>query len=379
MKNQFNISSFQTGLGIKSKYYLLLIMIVLNGCSKKREVPDIENGTPRNLVLIYIAGNNDLKLDAINSFEKIKKGYTFNANNRVLIFLKSESSSSYLLTLGAKKTDTLVKYGTENSSDPNFMKKVIADSRSKYKAEKIGMVLWSHATSWKPALKTKSFGQDRGSEMDVRDLARVLPKDLEFMIFDACTMGSVEVLYELRNNAKYIMASPAEILSTSFPYQHITDQLFNGVDGLKKIATDFIKYYEKETGLFQSATISLIQTDKLKFIADETSKLLDLKTPSSPFNKDLIQKLTFDTSNNVPSFDFSSFLQKNFSKSEAAVLGFKINEAVIIKGNTHAFLGNEIDEFCGLSIYLPKPSDPNFSYYSSLQWSLDSRWDRLFR
>ena len=33
----------------------------------------------------------------------------------------------------------------------------------------------------------------------------------EFILFDACLMSSIEVLYDLRDKAKYVIASPAEL------------------------------------------------------------------------------------------------------------------------------------------------------------------------
>src|SRR5690606_27846043 len=239
-------------------------------------------------------------------------------------------------------------------------------------------LMWSHATSWKPKSKTKSFGQDEGLEMDIKDLALCLPNDLEFIVFDACTMSDLEVLYELKTKTKFILASPAEILTTSFPYDKSVNDLFSGVNGLKRIAKNFLEYYNHQTGLFQSATISLIQTNRLENIARETKKLILSNTSTHPINKEEVQRLTFDTSNNVASYDAISFFSKNYEYNAYSIVGTSINQAVLFKGSTSLFLGHEIIDYCGISVYLPEANDPYLEYYNSLQWNLDSGWNQIF-
>lgn len=357
--------------------YIIICILSLCSCKKNNSISDPE-GTSTKTVLFYIAANNDLKYDALESFENIKRGYKFNPNHRVLIYIKTENNKSHLVTLLNNGVDTLHTFGNVNSSDPVFFKKVISYSKSIYSSEITGIVLWSHATSWKPKPKTKSFGLDQGVEMDIKELSESLPENLDFLVFDACTMASIEVLYEFKNKAKYILASPSEILSTSFPYNESINKLFLGVQGLKSVAQSFLAYYQNQNGLYQSATISLIQTSNLDAIAIETKKLLESTSRKNPYNISKVQQLTFDTSNNVVSYDFSSFLKNNYEYSAYSELNNAIQKAILFKGNTKYFLGQEIAEYCGLTIYIPEANDPYFDYYKSLQWNLYSEWSNIF-
>jgi len=363
---------------MKGYLFGIISIFLFYGCKKDNSDTTAEASSAKT-VLFYIAANNDLRLDALESLNKIKMGYKFNPNHRILIYLKTESNKSHLLALRHHGVDTLYSFGNDNSSDPKFFKKVISYAQSVYSSQISGIVLWSHATSWKPKPKMKSFGQDEGIEMDIKELAKALPDNMEFLVFDACTMASIEVLYEFKNKTKYILASPAEILSTSFPYDNSINELFLGIDGLEKAAANFLSYYENQTGLYQSATISLVQTDKLESIARETSKLLLSKTLVYPFNKEKIQQLTFERSGNVPSYDYISVLRNNYTYNEFLSLERAIQEAVLFKGSTKLFLGNEIVDYCGLTVYLPESDDPYFDYYSSLQWNSDSGWSRIFK
>lgn len=359
-----------------------ILLTLISSCKKPDILPPVA-GAADKMVLIYLAANNDLRLDAIQSLKKIQNGYSYSDKNRIVVYTKTSSEHAYLLSLqGNNKIDTLFKYVGENSSDPIFMERVIADSRKFVPASSYGLVLWSHATSWKPArnqVTTKSFGDDNGTEMDLQDLAQSLPKDFEYIIFDACSMASLEVAYQLRNHADFLLASPTEILSTGLPYHNLSNYLFNGANGLVKVAEQFMSYYDNQQGLYQSAAITLIDNKKLEAIANEAKKLLVLNTPTFPFHKHEIQELTFDTSNNMPSYDFLSFLKHNFTEEEYRPLQKSIEKAIVYKNHTSRFLDYEIFEYCGISVYLPDPNDRYAAYYQSLMWSRDSEWGKLFQ
>lgn len=359
-----------------------LVLFLLVSCKKEPNVINSDQQIEK-MVLIYMAANNNLRLDADKALQQIKNSYEFNENHKLLVFITTSSNKSYLLNVkGNNQLDTVNVYSGRNSADPLFLAKVITDSRTSAPALSYGLILWSHGTSWKPfsagEITTKSFGLDERKEMDLKDLADYLPKDFEYIGFDACSMASIEVIYELRKHADFIIASPTEILSTGFPYNYLVNDLFSGKQGLVKVAEKFHKYYNVQEGLFQSATISLIDASKLDEVAIEVKRLLEFKKPVYPFNKSKIQELTFDTSNNISSYDLLSFLKRNYTAKEYGALEKSIKEAVIYKNYTSSFLGIEISEYCGISIYLPERDDKFSVYYKGLRWSEDSGWYYMF-
>jgi len=77
------------------------------------------------------------------------------------------------------------------------MKQVLNDIIQMYPAQEYGLILWSHGTSWLPAGSSlRSFGEDSGEQMNIPDLAENLPIKFDFILFDACLMVSVEVVYD---------------------------------------------------------------------------------------------------------------------------------------------------------------------------------------
>lgn len=346
-----------------------------------------EERTHEKMVLVYLAGNNNLKDEAIESIVKMQRGVK-GIKGDLLAFVKTERSTSQLLRIkysnGDKVvSDTLKNYGFENSSDPSFLSRVIHDARKLSAAKTYGLVLWSHATAWAPPynrVTTKSFGDDDGIEMDIVDLKKVLPNDFEYIMFDACSMGSVEVIFELRNNTKYILASPSEVLSTGFPYEEITKDLFNGLDGLKVVSKKFIDHYNSLSGLFASATVSLIDTKELDGVAMFTRELLSKIGPKKGFELNKLQRLDYQYGSGVPAYDFISFFKNNFpTDSYSVLLKEQVNKAVIYSGHTEQFFNIPIKEFCGLSVYLPDVNIHHEDYYKQLDWDKATGWSTIFK
>lgn len=364
------------------KIYLAVLCVCISFLFQYCKKDDVKApGMAGRTVLIYMAANNDLAPDAIRSFAEIKAGAT-NIDGNLLVLLKTEPGDSYLVKIStpSKLPDTLKIYHGYNTSDPKFLSKVIKDSKLFAPSGSFGLVLWSHGTSWAPARRPipNAIGYDDGSEMDIEDFKNAFEDNLDFLLFDACSMASIEVIFELRNKAKYILASPSEILSSSYPYKAIVPLLFGGHDDLRRIGERFIQYYDTLQGQHQSATVSLINTKELNKLAELTSELLRTKIPGNGFHREYLQKLNFDLASELEAYDFLDFFDKNYSKEQSTSLKNQLEKAIVYKDHTATFLGNPIRTFSGLSVYLPVPKDPREEFYNSLSWSNASGWNQLF-
>ena len=100
--------------------------------------------------------------------------------------------------------------------------------------------------------------------MDIIELAETLsPYHFDFILFDACYMGTIEVAYELKDVCDYIICSPTEILSDGFPYNKIVNKLFSQPLQVKAVAEDQYSYYNSQKGILKSAAICVVKTDGL--------------------------------------------------------------------------------------------------------------------
>ncbi|WP_437922197.1 clostripain-related cysteine peptidase [Sphingobacterium sp. LRF_L2] len=325
-----------------------------------------------------MAANNSLNGDAYTNINQMERAYQ-GINGTLLVYARLKNSSPAIYAIqhdtGSEIASTVIKtYNEHNSSDPEIMSMVISDMEALVPAASYGLVLWSHATSWHPdpTIKLKSFGDDAGETMDIQDLKTALPPNLDFLLFDACSMASVEVLYELKGNARYTVASPAEVISVGMPYDKMLANLFDEdlEAGLESAAKAYYDYYQAQTGLYQSATISVIDNDKLDILASAVSSFLaEYQHTWTSLIRDEIQRLDFAEGSPTAGFDLLDFYTQNFPEADLQDLKSAIDACVPYKASTALFNGKAVNTYCGLSMYIPHVDNTwVHPYYQSLSW-----------
>ena len=233
-------------------------------------------------VLLYMAGDNSLShflqnekktgdldelLQGASSFDA-----SFFANNHLIVYVDN-SDETFLPTIyrvsqidGTVGYEVIKTFETDVvSSDLEVIQSVLDVVVSQYPAESYGFIYWSHGDGWLPAKMSavrstkplKYIGVDQQNntissknsiKTDIADLARVLEsvgQKFEFVMFDACYMLSMEVVYELRNCAKNMIASPTETPGPGAPYDVLASAMFRD-DAHIAMAKAFYDYYAQK-------------------------------------------------------------------------------------------------------------------------------------
>ena len=364
--------------------FCMPIVMLLNSCNDKKDTA-IEKDS--RVVLVYIGANNNLVSDAYNSINAMEEGMVgLDADVYVYAALAGTTPKIYKIVADQSseiKSTVIKTYGDQDSANPVVMKQILQTMKSYVGGRPAGLVLWSHATNWLPnvGVKLMSFNEDRGNKTELRDLQEIIPSGLDFLLFDACSMASVEVLYQLRDKAKYTIASPAEVLSTSMPYHLV---LKNLVDpdlerGLKSTAETYFNFYNQLTGRYRSATISVVNNAYWPDLANNVHDALT-RAPLTRIYRDNLQRLDFDEKSLSAGFDFLDFVHQHFLPSATTAIEASVSKLVIYKANTPTFLGKPILRFSGLSCYVP--NDLNkwiHPYYNTLQWAKDSGFNSFVK
>ena len=98
------------------------------------------------------------------------------------------------------------KLGTKDMSDKRTLKDFIIAGRTRYPAEHYMLMIKDHGGGWRGACVDDQNGAHR--MMSLPELREAMDTfDFDIISFDACLMSMVEVAYELRHNAKYLVAS----------------------------------------------------------------------------------------------------------------------------------------------------------------------------
>lgn len=361
--------------------FSLILILLTPSCEKGNDLVPLR---PERTVIVYMAARNNLSEYALNNISQMEQGLARKELN-LLVYLNVPGQSPGVLKISpGGASETVISYPAHNAADPAVMGKVLSDIKEKYPADSYGLILWSHASSWMPPgtrPETLSFGEHQGDEMDIRELEEALPGKFEYIVFDACSMASVEVAYELREKADYLLASPTETIASGMPYHLVVNHFFEGREGLGKAAREYVEYYQQKEGDYRSATVSLLDCAELPQLAAATREVLEnAHFDSDDYHRDEIQRLDFDNPPASEGYDFWDFFEKNLPAAELTSLKQQLGKTVLYSQHTSEFLGEPIEAFSGLSCYIPHQDDEFINnYYKTLDWSKASGFDLLIK
>ncbi len=295
---------------------ILLVAFTVAACGKKDTDYD---AMTKNAFLLYSASANNLQSDLWSDIRDIEKYYAQSEHKHIYVLYKQIGAEPILYRMenndGVNDLVVVKKYdANDHTGKKEFLQEVIEDVNSQPRVINVtDLIISSHGSSWLKddttiAVLSKNITTNRNSNftaettttiaktvngaiqhsigqdyldttewLDMDELAEVLePYDINSIIFDACYMGSIEVFYELRNSAKYIVASPAEVLSYGMDYVNITKYLTRNItlEDLRSVAYLSYEYYSKYTGFGQSATFTVVETEYLEDVLTEVKAIL---------------------------------------------------------------------------------------------------------
>lgn len=395
----------------------------------------VETDDTRKVLLLYSAGYNDLQGYLKEDIEDLMKGWVpqEGRNNDVLLVYShlSRSRSDFKTPTepvlfrvfqdseGNTVADTLIRYDTSViSASAHQLNSVLKHVRDNFPAKSYGMIFSSHATGYLPAgyyskpndyvfsedisfrqglyhchvptsvpyverqhdpsrPMVKSIGQSvyegRSYEIDLRDFAEAIPMKLDYILFDACLMGGIEVAYELAGKCDLLAFSQAEVLAEGLNYLTLTGHLLDKKKDAdpESVCDDYFMQYDQKTGAYRSATISLVDCNKLESLREVCNDLFNrYRSSIASVNPDNVQR--FYTGSHHWFYDLESILTvAGITAEELGTLHEALDECIIYKGHTPSFLGDfNIKTFSGFSMYLPKRGSAQLDrYYKTLKWN----------
>lgn len=389
----------------------------------KNQIADIESRT----VLVYMAADNNLSSNATSNILAMKSSLHDGIyDSHLVVFADIAGKNPMLLEVTPKAIDTVMVYNDLDSTDPEVMHDVIEQVLDRWPSKSYGLVLWSHGTGWVPEAytkyalsdlgyraqersipqtvnpgpefdltsgQTKAFGREDktvGSKttytwMDIEDLAYGLPDNVfDFILFDACYMGGVEVMYQLRNKASYIISSCYEIWSEGMPYLNITQDMIKGK--MYSVCQAYYNHYNSMVSDMRMAGISMVKTSGLDSLARCFSKIVSESTDQIA-NMDINKIQTFDWFTNHLFFDLKNLTDSlktpytaEFTNQLARCVPYSVSTEYIFPDNDRKM--RPINHYCGMSVYIPIQKYDSWGRseygtglneaYRKLDWSMDT-------
>lgn len=272
------------------------LLTLLQACQTD---PSTETTAPsKRLHIVYMIADNNLDRFSVQDINEMESSLPVDTQAKLIVYIdrgkRGIPAHPYLLEIKPDTTEDIISpvilsFPEQNSSNADILQSTLEEIFALYPHHQYiptGLILWSHGNAWLPdgvAIPsardqntdiplTKSFGLDNTPEestMGIPALSQVLSNyHFDFILFDACFMGSIEVLYELQNTTNYIIASSTEVLSSGFPYQKITPLLFQKQIKYTNIAQTYYEHYQQLSGTQQSTSIAVVKTQELPALTE---------------------------------------------------------------------------------------------------------------
>lgn len=386
----------------------LAVLPALTGCVFNHLDPDKEPGRFSNVAILYTAGYNNLSTNIKENVKTICANPLPMKNADKAILLVTHSSVNdidfntpteplivriYSDWSGNAVLDTLKRLSSEEQIlDKDVMRNCLTYISENFKSDHYGIVFSSHGTGWLPEdyyrvpvtksmsePELKSFGvtyegsssQIRAShEIIVQDMAKAIPMHLDYIIFDACLMGGVEVAYELRRITDVIGFSPAEVLASGFFYSAFSEDLVANISP-RRFCERYYEYYNSFSGYSKSATISLVDCSKLEDLANVCAKMFErYRAGIASVNPENVQG--FFSSGKHWFYDLEDILvNAGMSQTDRSELSSAIDGCILYKAHTDKILDKiPVRAYCGLSSYLPCNGSRYLdAFYKDLAWN----------
>lgn len=381
------------------------------------------DGTEKGLPAGYVPRESG---DVVLIYSRYSKG-AFNYTP-----VESHLRRIYKKPNGKIVSDTLKTFGTETiAASSSTMRQVLTYVKDEFPAKGYGLVFSSHGSGWLPAGyyyspsrfeddhkgevgtsrqgiaaqsvghprlpvpegdlpdtdpfygMTRSIGQDYikgsyyGHEMSVSEFADAIPYHLDYLLFDMCFSGGVEVAYGLKDKADYLGLSPAEVLGDGmFNYTKITSFLLNReTPDLEGLFKDSFEMYDKQSGAYRSSTVNLVRTSGLDNLASVCARMINEYSDAlADAPVDDIQG--YYRQGRHYFYDLVDIFEKcGASKADLEDLDKAVDGCVIYKNSTGQFLEDyDIKAYSGFSMYLPCAGTPLLDlYYRKEVWNNATR------
>ncbi len=243
---------------------LLLSLFLFFSCSHHDEPsPKVPTTAEKTILMFlpYSGDNNNLYANFQQNISDIEQAIA-NAGGlrdcRLLVFISLTSSRAALVDIayrnGQCHRDTLYRYNQPALSTVEGIANILNDTKVSAPAHQYALIVGSHGEGWLPvkhsakARATRYFGGTSGLyQIEIATLARAIDladMHMQFILFDDCYLSTIEVAYDLRHTADYLIASTSEIMAYGMPYHLLFPILTSPLPDYTAICQQFLHFYE---------------------------------------------------------------------------------------------------------------------------------------
>lgn len=344
-------------------------------------------------LLVYWDGQSAIKLEGGKSY-----------SNPVVLKYENDGKGNIngrpVLDAGATVEDVLAlaevvkEYPSQVSTAPTVVTQVLKDMVSMTNTNKIGLVAGSHGSAWVNSIfpyNGRSFGQAASDNTllipDMADAMMATGKTFDFLLFDACMMGTAEVCYELKEVTNYQIVSVVDIPAAGFPYENMMSCLYAGnVDGYKQACQTYLDTYRDLAQLSSNAwgTVSLVDSKELAGLASLVKEqVVGHKDALANYDVSGLQQYGLNPA--ATGFKYISVDMKQLMTDlNGGILPIafqtQLDKVVLYADcleNTVYFKIDK-DNYCGMGMYVPVSTRSTWNqYFKTINWYTAVGWNEV--
>ena len=356
-------------------------------------------------VLVYLDADNDLESAGIHNFNQMELiGSTRNVHvivqmdrmsgtdpdndswtdaRRYLIIQDSDPKRMHSIRLDDPPLGEL------DMGSPVTLRNFVAWGVSEFPADHYLLVIWDHGNGWQirstslqPEYKYVAADDTSGTQINVTDLPAALAGlNVDVVAFDACYMQQLEVAYELRGSARYMVGSAAVEPSPGYNYARLLSHITDGIDPEQLCRMIVAQYATEYPEARSNITQSAIDLQRVGDVANAASSLaLVLRSNAGKWSANLAaarsDSLNYSSSGSNPnSRDLLDYAYRCADvigpTANAAYTDLANSLSAAVIASTH---NADMPNAHGLAIYIPPPRNYDLRY-GHLSLAQDTEWD----
>lgn len=366
------------------------------------------SGTAKWTILVFMNAANDLNSFSTTNVNQMEAAAT-NPDVRVVVQWKQAAGVSpdqtfngtrrYLIKRDdspAVKSPVIQDLGTTiDMGSPATLSEFIAWAKRFYPAERYALVVWNHGNGWRRAAddlqRTRAFSydDDTGNSIQVWQLDEALGGNrFAILAWDASLMQMLEVAYEAKDAADFVVGSEESPPGEGYPYDAVLRPFMaNPSAPTLTLAKAFVDAMADNPDYARrKITQSVIDSSKLGLLASAAGALSDALIANADAVAGVIPTVRSNTKMYSPRgnppryyldlYDLCAQLRLNVSvpavESAASSLQAAVAEAVAYERHTSLSDGSH-----GVSIDFSPGSafTPDAADYARLKFAADTSWN----
>lgn len=342
----------------------LLPICLFSSCLHSDEPVETQN---ENTLFVYMPWSTNLTgyfYQNLRDLESCIESIGGLSNQKVIVFISKTATEASLFEI-KYENEACNRVDIKTYTNPAFTTKeginqILSDVKFYAPAKKYSMIIGCHGMGWLPvnssrvsrsqekyhwdydnSLLTRFFGGTTDQyQTDISTLAAAISDagiKMQYILFDDCYMSSIEVAYELKDVADYLIASTCEVMAYGMPYATMGRYLLGQPD-YSAVCDKFYEFYSNYT-LMPCGTLSVTDLSQLDNMA-EIMRQINAEYTFDDTQRGNLQNL--DGYTPTIFYDFGDYVkqmldQNNASQSLLAEFEARLDALVPYKVHTDEF------------------------------------------